>query len=105
MNAKERSYLCYLCCVVIILETVVGRGGACGDPGARRDEVAGPFPATKSNAAFAPGATYDTLRSGLIIPVNEKIPKMPLYIIGPSFPIKRSTAVSRIIMRDDTDGP
>ncbi|WP_090572030.1 hypothetical protein [Nitrosomonas sp. Nm33] len=69
--------------MLLNLKTAVGRGGACGDPGgeARRDEAAGPSPATKSNAAFVPEATHDAPRSGLTILVNEKIPGMPLYVM------------------------
>ncbi|MDV6343800.1 hypothetical protein R2Q26_04400 [Nitrosomonas sp. Is37] len=50
----------------MILKTAIGQGGACGDPGARQSAMkpARPPPATKSNVAFAPGATYDTPRSG-----------------------------------------
>ncbi|SDY26391.1 hypothetical protein SAMN05421755_101351 [Nitrosomonas sp. Nm33] len=43
---------------------------------AKRDKTAGLPPETKSNAAFAPGATYDAPRSGLTILMNEKISKM-----------------------------
>lgn len=68
---------------LIILKTVVGRGGTCGDPGARQGAMRPqdrPLQ-TKSNVAFAPEATYDVSRSGLTILTNEKISEMPLYIM------------------------
>ncbi|SDZ07093.1 hypothetical protein SAMN05421755_11002 [Nitrosomonas sp. Nm33] len=68
----------------MVLKSSIGWDEPCSDPGceARREETVGPSLATKRNAAFASGATYDAPRSGITILMNEKISEMILYVIG-----------------------
>ena len=78
--------------VVVRNDEIIGRGynrsiiamdpTAHAEVVALRDAVARPFPTTESNAAFTPGAIYDTPRSSLTIRVNKKISEIPSYVMS-----------------------
>ncbi|MDV6343333.1 hypothetical protein [Nitrosomonas sp. Is37] len=64
------------------LKTEVGRGGACGDQGARQDAMRSQgHPLQRRATPHSRLKRHMTPRSGLTILVNEKIYKMSLYIM------------------------